>query len=162
MKLHSEKYTKHTEVVRQRIASNSLQLEDLKRLYYQELNIVDDSSRHRHLVEPRMAFSAAFRHYFTKTDLGRVFGKTHATVIHYIKTHEILISDVRYAQYYKAACFIRGMYLNNETPNQLEQQVKFLEIENANLKNELHLLRNKLEECILISQSTHLLDSSLA
>lgn len=162
MRHHSAKYIKHTEAVRQNIANNSLQLQDLKRMYYQELNIVNDDSRHRHLVEPRMAFAAAFRHYFTKTDLGRVFGKHHATIIHYIKMHEILIGDNRYAQYYKAACFIRGMYLNNETPNQLEQQVKFLEAENANLKNELHLLRNKLEECTLTSQSTHLLDSSLA
>lgn len=162
MKPLSVKYTKHTEAVRQRIVNNSLQLEDLKRMYYQELNITNDKSRHRHLVEARMAFAAAFRHYFTKTDMGRVFNKNHATIIYYIKTHEILLNEPRYAQYYKAACFIRGMYLNNETPNQLEQQVKFLEIENANLKNELHLLRNKLEECTLTSLSTHSLDSLLA
>lgn len=136
-------------------------LQDLKNAYYQELNITNDKSRVRPLVEARVAFVNAFRHYFTKTDLGRAFGKTHATVIHYINLHDTLMRERRYAQNYKTACFIRGMYLNNETPNQLEEEVKFLREENANLKKELHLLRNKLDQCISTYQFTPSLDSSL-
>lgn len=129
----SPKYMKHTEAVKQNIANNKSQVEELKDIYFQELNILDDGSRKRPIVEARMAFSYAFRNYFTLSDIGRAFNKDHATILHYNKVHETLTGEKRYDRYYKTAIYIRGMFLNKETPRTQEQEIQRLKAEVAEL-----------------------------
>ena len=105
----------------------------VKEIYYQELNLKDDGSRKRIYVEARMAFAYAFRNYFTLYDIGRCFGRDHATILHYHRTHDALKGEKRYTRYYKEAVYIRGMFLNNETPRTQEQEIERLKKEVAEL-----------------------------
>lgn len=125
----SPKYTKHTEAVKQNIANNLLQLQELLGIYFEELNVIDDGSRKRSIVEARMAFAFSFRNYFTLSDLGRVLKKNHATILHYFKMHEVLKGDKNYDRCYKAAVYVRGVFLSNETPRTMEQEIERLKRE---------------------------------
>ena len=123
----------HTEKVKQNIVDNVSQLIELKEIYYQELNLQDDGSRKRIYVEARMAFAYAFRNYFTLSDIERCFGRDHATILHYHRTHDALKGEKRYTRYYKEAVYIRTMFLNNETPRTQEQEIERLKKEVAEL-----------------------------
>ena len=58
--------------------------------------LVDDlNTRKRHYVETNMAIATVIRRNFMLplSDIGRMFNKSHATILHYIKTNDNLVGN---------------------------------------------------------------------
>ena len=56
--------------------------------YFEEIGIIPDGTRKLDQVYARSALMVAMREYMTLHQVGRVFGKNHATIHHAVKNHE--------------------------------------------------------------------------
>ena len=56
--------------------------------YFEEIGIIPDGTRKLDQVYARSAMMVAMREYMTLHQVGRVFGKNHATIHHAVKNHE--------------------------------------------------------------------------
>jgi hypothetical protein len=64
------------------------ELSDILEAYYYEINIIPENNRKLDQVYARSAMMVAMRKYMTLMQVGRVFGKNHATIHHAVKNHE--------------------------------------------------------------------------
>ena len=56
--------------------------------YFEEIGIIPDGTRKVDQVYARSAMMVAMREYMTLHQVGRVFGKNHATIHHAVKQHD--------------------------------------------------------------------------
>jgi len=72
--------------------------------YYQEINVIPNGSRTLDQVFARSAMMVAMRKYMSLHQVGRVFGKNHATIHHAGKKHEANMDwSASYRFYYETA-----------------------------------------------------------
>lgn len=64
-------------------------LGEVLQAYYDTIGVIPDNTRKIDQVYARSAMMVALRKYMTLHQLGRVFGKNHATIHHAVKNHEI-------------------------------------------------------------------------
>ncbi len=64
----------------------------------------DDGSRRREVVLSRSALCVALRRWFTLVEIATATGRTHSTVIYYLKIHEVrFIKNADYRKMYQEA-----------------------------------------------------------
>lgn len=64
-------------------------LGEVLQAYYDTIGVIPDNTRKLDQVYARSAMMVALRKYMTLHQLGRVFGKNHATIHHAVKNHEM-------------------------------------------------------------------------
>ena len=122
------------------------QIEDMMREVRHEYEqrqgyTIDDKSRLSHYVQDRVALSNEFRPYTTFAKIGAVFGKDHATIIHYTREHEPMVNTYpSYISKYQLA-----IELTNKVSDRFAiiPQVKIGR--NRNLHNELRTIKKTIK-----------------
>lgn len=120
---------------------------------------INDNSRLSNYVQDRVALSNAFRPYSTLARIGDVFGKDHASIIHYIKEHEPMMNTYpSYLVKYQLA-----LELTQKVSDRLALTPQIKIGRNRNLHNELRTIKrtiknlqafqNKIETTLAINES---------
>lgn len=112
---------------------------------------IDDKSRLNHFVQDRVALANALRPYGTYKDIGEIFGKDHATVIHYCREHESMMNA--YPSY--IVRFENAISLTSRVSDRMAVAPKVRNVKSRNLHaelatikrtiNKLHKLQKKIE-----------------
>ena len=112
---------------------------------------IDDNSRLNHYVQDRVALANALRPYATYKGIGELFGKDHATVIHYCREHESMMNA--YPSYILR--FENALGLTSRVSDRMAIAPKVRNVKSRNLHaelatikrtiNKLHKLQNKIE-----------------
>lgn len=114
-------------------------LSAVKKEYESRLNIKVKDNRLRDNVEHRAAVSNACRPFSTYKDLGKLWGRDHATVVHYRKEHEGML---RFSPSYRAKY---GVALASVQQISLEMGVNPLSNTYMNGEKQLKILDDILE-----------------
>jgi|TARA_B100000795_G_scaffold253332_1_gene223451 chromosomal replication initiation ATPase DnaA len=94
-------------------------------------------SRKRHYVNGRIAFAKICRTYFKMgyTEIGRLLGKDHATVIHYIKIFDsVCQSDFEFRHNYEE---LESNFNHLKNKEDIENKIQLLEVKIMFLKKRL-------------------------
>ena len=106
---------------------------------------IDDKSRLNHYVQDRVALSNALRPYATYKDIGEIFGKDHATVIHYCREHESMMNS--YPSY--MVRYENALSLTSRVSDRMAIAPKVRNVKSRNLHAELATIKrtiNKLQK----------------
>ena len=80
------------------------ELGQVLKAYYNEIGVIPDGTRRLNQVFARSAMMVAMRKYMSLHQVGRVFGKNHATIHHAGKKHEANMDwSASYRFYYETA-----------------------------------------------------------
>lgn len=119
---------------------------------------IDDKSRLNHYVQDRVALSNALRPYATYKDIGEIFGKDHATVMHYCREHEAMMNS--YPSY--IVRFENALMLTSRVADRMAMSPKVRNVKSRNLHaelatikrtiNRLHKIKNKIEDKLGINE----------
>ena len=119
---------------------------------------IDDKSRLNHYVQDRVALSNALRPYATYRDIGEIFGKDHATVMHYCREHEAMMNS--YPSY--IVRFENALLLTGRVADRMAMAPKVRNVKTRNLHSELitikrtinrlHKIKNKIEDKLGINE----------
>lgn len=119
---------------------------------------IDDKSRLNHFVQDRVALSNALRPYATYKDIGEIFGKDHATVMHYCREHEAMMNS--YPSY--IVRFENALILTSRVADRMAMAPKVRNVKSRNLHaelstikrtiNRLHKIKNKIEDKLGINE----------
>ena len=135
-------------------------MQEVRREYEQRQGYeINDNSRLNNYVQDRVALSNAFRPYSTLARIGNVFGKDHATIIHYTKEHEPMMNTYpSYLVKYQLA-----LELTQKVSDRLALTPQIKIGRNRNLHNELRTIKrtirnlqafqNKIETTLAINES---------
>ena len=135
-------------------------MHEVRREYEQRQGYeINDNSRLNNYVQDRVALSNAFRPYSTLARIGNVFGKDHATIIHYTKEHEPMMNTYpSYLVKYQLA-----LELTQRVSDRLALTPQIKIGRNRNLHNELRTIKrtirnlqafqNKIETTLAINES---------
>lgn len=100
-------------------------------------------TRKREVVEARTAFAMAFYHILGPSRIAALMDKTHATIIHYHKLHDVIKHEPKYMELFRMACYRRGIALGEQTAKQhAEDRLTMLEAENAELRARIRTLES--------------------
>ena len=109
---------------------------------------IDDGCRLSHYVQDRVALANAFRPYSTFARIGEVFGKDHATIIHYPKEHEPMMNTYpSYLVKYQLALDLTHKIAQRMA---LAPQIKIGR--DRNLHNELRTIKRTIKNLKLFQQ----------
>ena len=109
---------------------------------------IDDKCRLSHYVQDRVALSNAFRPYSTFARIGEVFGKAHATIIHYTREHEPMMNTYpNYLVKYQLALDLTHKIAERMA---LAPQIKIGR--DRNLHNELRTIKRTIKNLKLFQQ----------
>lgn len=114
--------------------------------YYVSIGIEPDyTTRAREQVQSRAAIMCALEDSLTATDIGKLFGKDHATVLHHRKLHEgNLESWDGYTHKYEIARSMVNVNLRSKTVqsqiNRIESEIKRLNESAEKLKKSIQLI----------------------
>tara|TARA_B100002019_G_C21035674_1_gene481881 strand:+ start:307 stop:747 length:441 start_codon:yes stop_codon:yes gene_type:complete len=129
----------------QNIQTKEMMLE-VRREYEQRQGYeIDDKSRLNHYVQDRVALSNALRPYATYKDIGEIFGKDHATVIHYCREHEAMMNS--YPSY--MVRYENALSLTSRVSDRMAIAPKVRNVKSRNLHAELATIKrtiNKLQK----------------
>ncbi len=106
---------------------------------------IDDKSRLNHYVQDRVALANALRPYATYKDIGEIFGKDHATVIHYCREHEAMMNS--YPSY--MVRYENALSLTSRVSDRMAIAPKVRNVKSRNLHAELATIKrtiNKLQK----------------
>ena len=122
--------------------------------YYQEIGVIPKGTREIDQVYARSAMMVALREYMTLIQIGRIFGKNHATIHHAVKNHENNFNwSKMYRFYFETA---KDVLVNNpdikiQNDNKLMAQftrqkmrITELEFKSSQLQTENESLRKKI------------------
>lgn len=119
---------------------------------------IDDKSRLNHFVQDRVALANALRPYATYNDIGEIFGKDHATVMHYCREHEAMMNS--YPSY--IVRFENALILTSRVADRMAMAPKVRNVKSRNLHaelatikrtiNRLHKIKNKIEDKLGINE----------
>jgi len=122
------------------------QVKQVIRDYYVSIGIEPDyTTRISEQAQSRAAIMCALRDTLTATDIGRLFGKDHATVLHHRKSHEgNLESWHGYVHKYEIARSMVNVNLRSKTVqsqiNRIESEIKRLNESAKKLKESIKLI----------------------
>lgn len=109
---------------------------------------IDDKSRLSHFVQDRVALANAFRPYSTYKDIGKLFGKDHATIIHYTKEHEPMMSH--YPSYLLK--FQLALELTHKVAERMALAPQVRNVKGRNLHNELRTIKRTIRNLRLFQE----------
>lgn len=109
---------------------------------------IDDKSRLSHFVQDRVALANAFRPYSTYKNIGEVFGKDHATVIHYTREHEAMMSH--YPSYLLK--FELALELTHKVAERMALAPQVRNVKGRNLHNELATIKRTIRNLKLFQE----------
>ena len=126
-------------------AIDTQELYAAKEIFYEQINLKENASRKRENVYARTAFANAFRPVAGPSVIGKVLGKDHSSVVHYIKMHQELIRYDDYKKLYeKALSHRKGIIEQDSLPfmsaDDLLIQIKELRADKVMLENEIKKL----------------------
>ena len=114
----------------------------VKREYENRMDVrIDNNSRTHEHVEHRCAIANAVRCYTSLTNIGRIFGKDHSTIVHYNKEHLPLI---RFYPSYR-----KKFQVALQVSNDLSREMGALPIMNAKEGVTLH------QQLVIIDKTTY-------
>ena len=124
-------------------------MREVRREYEQRQGYnIDDNSRLNNYVQDRVALSNAFRPYSTLARIGHVFGKDHATIIHYTKEHEPMMNTYpSYLVKYQLA-----LELTQKISDRLALTPQIKIGRNRNLHNELRTIKRTIKNLQFFQQ----------
>ena len=124
-------------------------MREVRREYEQRQGYkIDDNSRLNYYVHDRVALSNAFRPYSTLARIGHVFGKDHATIIHYTKEHEPMMNTYpSYLVKYQLA-----LELTHRVSERLALTPQIKIGRNRNLHNELRTIKRTIKNLQVFQQ----------
>ncbi len=103
---------------------------------------IDDKSRLNHFVQDRVALSNALRPYATYKEIAEIFGKNHATVIHYCREHEPMINS--YPSY--MVRYENALSLTSRVSERMAIVPKLRNVKNRNLQSELANIKRTIKK----------------
>ena len=103
---------------------------------------IDDKSRLNHYVQDRVALSNALRPYATYKDIGEIFGKDHATVIHYCREHESMMNS--YPSY--MVRYENALSLTSRVSDRMAIVPKLRNVKSRNLHAELATIKRTIKK----------------
>lgn len=141
-------------------------LDKILKIYYNHIGIIPNDTRQEDQVFARYAIMVVLREKMTLMQLGRLFGKNHATIHHAVKNHENNHNwSEMYRSFHQAAKDIvyenpiSGFQLQNKIQAelsrnkvmvyQLSKQLESINNQCEELKRENTILREKEKECKL-------------
>ena len=115
-------------------------MEDLSRVlkeYFEDISLIPNNTRQLEQVYARSAMMVAMRKYMTLMQIGRLFGKNHATIHHAVKNHDTNHEwSELYRFYYSTAtqklldCSIDKIQSDNRLQAQFtRQKMRIIELE---------------------------------
>jgi hypothetical protein len=129
------------------------ELGQVLKAYYNEIGVIPDGSRRLNQVFARSAMMVAMRKYMSLHQVGKVFGKNHATIHHAGRKHEENMDwSEGYRYYYEVAqrILVDKPSLKIQADNTLmaqfsRQRLRIMELEGQvnNLKNRILELEGK-------------------
>ena len=124
-------------------------MREVRREYEQRQGYkIDDNSRLNNYVQDRVALSNAFRPYSTLAMIGHIFGKDHATIIHYTKEHEPMMNTYpSYLVKYQLA-----LELTQKISDRLALTPQIKIGRNRNLHNELRTIKRTIKNLQFFQQ----------
>jgi len=124
-------------------------MHEVRREYEQRQGYeINDNSRLNNYVQDRVALANAFRPYSTFARIGEVFGKDHATIIHYTKEHEPMMNTYpSYLVKYQLALDLTHKIAQRMA---LAPQIKIGR--DRNLHNELRTIKRTIKNLKLFQQ----------
>ncbi len=91
-------------------------MEDLSYMleeYYDSIGVIPKNNREVDQVMARSALMVALRPYMTTTQIGRMFDRNHATVVHAVRNHEVNLGwSEMYESFFETA---QQIVINNPT-----------------------------------------------
>lgn len=143
-------------------------LDKILQNYYEYIGIIPNDTRQEDQVYARSAMMVVLRERMTLNQIGRLFGKNHATIHHACKNHDINHGwSAMYRSFYDAAKHIvyenpiSGFQLGNKVQAelsrhkvlvyQLSKQLESINKECEELRKENTILQKTLKECKLNS-----------
>ena len=135
------------------------ELGQVLKAYYNEIGVIPDGSRRLNQVFARSAMMVAMRKYMSLHQVGKVFGKNHATIHHAVKNHDTNHSwSEMYRFFYQTAkdILVDKPSLEIQKDNTLmaqftRQRMRIMELEGEN--NNLKMKMLELEEKITILEA---------
>ena len=106
---------------------------------------IDDKSRLNHHVQDRVALANALRPYATYKNIGEIFGKDHATIMHYCREHEPMMNS--YPSY--MVRYENALSLTSRVSDRMAIAPKVRNVKSRNLHAELATIKrtiNKLQK----------------
>jgi hypothetical protein len=106
---------------------------------------IDDKSRLNHYVQDRVALANALRPYATYKNIGEIFGKDHATIMHYCREHEPMMNS--YPSY--MVRYENALSLTSRVSDRMAIAPKVRNVKSRNLHAELATIKrtiNKLQK----------------
>ena len=124
-------------------------MREVRREYEQRQGYkIDDNSRLNNYVQDRVALSNSFSPYSTLARIGHVFGKAHATIIHYTKEHEPMMNTYpSYLVKYQLA-----LELTHRVSERLALTPQIKIGRNRNLHNELRTIKRTIKNLQVFQQ----------
>lgn len=144
-------------------------MEDLSKVlmqYYDYIGIIPNDTRQEDQVFARSAMMVVLRKQMTLHQIGRIFGKNHATIHHAVKNHEVNHNwSEMYRSFYEAAKEI--LYKNPITgfhiQNRVQAELTRYKLKVKELENELQLINNELlktrQENLILQSNKELQDA---
>jgi len=142
----------------QNIQTKDMMLEVRREYEHRQGYEIDDMSRLNHFVQDRVALANALRPYATYKDIGEIFGKDHATIIHYCREHEAMMNS--YPSY--IVRFENALMLTSRVADRMAMAPKVRNVKSRNLHaelatikrtiNRLHKIKNKIEDKLGINE----------
>lgn len=120
-----------------------------KELFFRNNKILDDNSRKRPVVYARTAFSAAFKKEGC-VKIGKVLGRDHASVVHYMKSHNTLIQYKDYRELYEKALDFRKAFMEDDDLPMMSHQDLIKVIQD--LRQELREEKEKADKLYIYKQ----------
>lgn len=144
-------------------------MEDLSNVltqYYDYIGVIPNDTRQEDQVFARSAMMVVLRKQMTLHQIGRIFGKNHATIHHAVKNHETNFNwSEMYRSFYEAANQIvndnpiTGFHINNRAQADLTYyKIKVLDMQAQidNLNEELLKIK---QENIILQKNKELQDA---
>ena len=137
-------------------------MEDLSKVlkeYYETIGIIPKNTRELDQVYARSAMMVAMRKYMTLHQIGRIFGKNHATIHHAVKNHEQNHNWSEMYRYYHSIandilleCPIKSIQSDNKLQAQFtRQKMRIVELE-YEVEKLTHKCQELSENCSILQK----------
>ena len=127
--------------------------------YYETIGIIPRNTRELDQVDARSAMMVAMRKYMTLHQIGRIFGKNHATIHHAVKNHEQNHNWSEMYRYYHSIandilleCPIKSIQSDNKLQAQFtRQKMRIVELEYG-VEKLTHKCQELSENCSILQK----------
>lgn len=147
-------------------------MEDLSQVletYYEEIGVIPNNTRQTDQVFARSAMMVSMRKYMTLHQIGRIFGKNHATIHHAVKNHQVNYDwSEMYRFFYATAnqLLLDSPIKSIQSDNRLQAQFTRQKMRIVELEHEVQKLTNEVDklrgDCSILQKYKKLYNQSIA